>query len=77
MHNRDSFVDRRSGTDRRKLYDLQYFMDDDFTERRIAPERRGLGERRTDWIQIGKWYSVSVVALGLMDEKPGSIELSL
>jgi len=67
MNNRDAFIDRRSGADRRRLYDLQYFRDTDIAERRLAQERRGLRERRTDWIQIAKWYSVSMVGLGLTE----------
>jgi len=69
MNIRDSSIDRRSGADRRRLYDLEYFMDTDITDRRTTQERRGLRERRTDWIQIAKWYSVSMVALGFTKDK--------
>lgn len=40
-----SFIDRRSGEDRRKKYSLDYF-ESDGKERRIKEERRQQGERR-------------------------------
>ncbi len=46
MKNR-SFVDRRSGEDRRKTYSLDYF-ENDGKEKRVKEERRKQGERRSD-----------------------------
>ena len=40
-----SFIDRRSGEDRRKTYSLDYF-ESDGKERRIKEEQRQQGERR-------------------------------
>ncbi len=42
-----SFVDRRSGEDRRKTYSLDYF-ENDGKEKRVKEERRKQGERRSD-----------------------------
>ena len=42
-----SFIDRRSGEDRRKKYSLDYF-ESNGKERRIGEERRKKDERRTD-----------------------------
>ncbi|MCP4370354.1 MAG: hypothetical protein GY797_19900 [Deltaproteobacteria bacterium] len=41
-----SFIDRRSGEDRRKTYSLDYF-ENDGKENRIKVERRKQGERRS------------------------------
>jgi len=42
-----SFIDRRSGEDRRKTYSLDYF-ENDGKENRIKVDRRKQGERRSD-----------------------------
>ncbi len=42
-----SFVDRRSGEDRRKTYSLDYF-ENDGKEKRVKEEGRKQGERRSD-----------------------------
>ncbi len=42
-----SFIDRRSGEDRRKTYSLDYF-ENDGKEKRVKEERRQQGERRSD-----------------------------
>ena len=42
-----SFIDRRSGEDRRKTYSLDYF-ENDGKEKRVKEERRKQGERRSD-----------------------------
>jgi hypothetical protein len=55
--NRRSMLDRRSGEDRRRAYSLDYFINGGM-ERRISGERRKNTERRADWRQVGKWYSV-------------------
>ena len=41
-----SFIDRRSGEDRRKSYSLDYF-ENDGKENRIKEDRRKQGERRS------------------------------
>ena len=42
-----SFIDRRSGEDRRKTYSLDYF-ENDGKEKRVKEEGRKQGERRSD-----------------------------
>ena len=54
---RRSPVDRRSGEDERKLYNLDYFTDGG-EERRKGKERRESGERRSGWARVYKWCSV-------------------
>ena len=53
-----SNMDRRSGDDRRKAYDLDYFLNGG-VERRDWKERRSNAERRTGWTRVSKWASVS------------------
>jgi hypothetical protein len=54
---RQSWLDRRSGEDRRQTYSLDYFVEGG-KERRQVEERRRSGERRHQWLRIDKWYSV-------------------
>ena len=56
---RRSYLDRRSGEDRRKAYNLDYFISGG-RERRKRRERRIHSERRSDWKMVNKWYSVFV-----------------
>ena len=49
--------DRRSGVDRRRIFNRGYFrLGGD--ERRIGGERRSGKERRKDWFRVTKWSSV-------------------
>jgi hypothetical protein len=57
-----SDMDRRSGEDRRRAYDLDYFSNGR-AERRYWKERRSNVERRVDWTRVSKWSSVSLKAL--------------
>lgn len=50
-------IDRRSGRERRRIDDLDYFLKGGM-ERRRRRERRSNLERRADWVRINKWYSV-------------------
>ena len=50
--------DRRSGSDRRKVYDLDYFMNGG-VERRAFKERRSGSERRAQWKMISEWSSIA------------------
>jgi hypothetical protein len=59
----DPYVDRRSGEDRRTIYDSDYFAQDG-KERRSGIERRKARERRDNCIRVSKWSSVC------LDEKP-------
>lgn len=53
----DSFMDRRSGEDRRKIHSLEYFKNGG-VDRRLESERRTSGERRADCIRVSEWSSV-------------------
>jgi len=48
--------DRRSGEDRRKIYDLAYTLEG--MERRSGKEQRFGIERRKEWVKETKWSSV-------------------
>jgi hypothetical protein len=50
-------IDRRSGEDKRKRYNLDYFTDGG-EERRKGKERRQSEERRSGWARVYKWCSV-------------------
>ena len=52
-----SQIDRRSGEDERKAYNLDYFFKGG-DERRKQIERRKLGERRRNWVRVNRWCSV-------------------
>ena len=49
--------DRRSGLDRRTIYNLVYSHVEG-TERRSGKERRSGNERRKNWFRVTKWSSV-------------------
>jgi len=57
-----SDMDRRSGEDRRRAYDLDYFSNGG-VERRNWKEQRSNVERRVGWTRVSKWSSVSPKAL--------------
>jgi hypothetical protein len=50
-------IDRRSGEDRRRVYNLDYF-ENGGRERRKQDERRHEGERRADCVRVSEWSSV-------------------
>ena len=52
-----SSIDRRSGADRRKAHDLDYFLNNGI-ERRRGKERRSPVEQRRTWLRVGEWHSV-------------------
>jgi hypothetical protein len=53
----DPYVDRRSGEDRRQVYDADYFENQGL-ERRINNERRQPAERRGHCVRVTRWSSV-------------------
>ena len=53
----DPYVDRRSGDDRRIVYDSDYFENGGL-ERRRGKDRRQRGERRQDCVRVSHWSSV-------------------
>ncbi len=54
-------IDRRSGEDNRRSYNLDYFFGGG-VERRRRRERRRLEERRRNWVRVNRWCSVFVGA---------------
>ena len=59
MERRGYRIDRRSGIDRRKIHDLNYFIRGG-EERRKFAERRSREERRKNWVRVDEWISVFV-----------------
>jgi len=53
----DPYVDRRSGEDRRQVYDTVYWESGGL-ERRSAKDRRRQKERRGNCANVSKWSSV-------------------
>lgn len=53
----DPYVDRRSGDDRRAVYDSDYFANGGI-ERRQGKDRRQQNERRDGCTRVSKWSSV-------------------
>lgn len=53
----DPYVDRRSGDDRRAVYDSDYF-DGGGLERRNGLDRRQQDERRDNCLRVSQWSSV-------------------
>ena len=56
----DPYVDRRSGEDRRQVYDADYFQNGGL-ERRSGKEQRQHHERRKDCTRVSQWSSVCSV----------------
>ena len=52
----DPYVDRRSGEDRRKVYDSDYWESGGI-ERRRAKDRRQQKERRSSCVSVSQWSS--------------------
>jgi hypothetical protein len=53
----DPYVDRRSGEDRRQVYDSAYWESGGI-ERRGVKDRRQQKERRDSCVRVSKWSSV-------------------
>jgi hypothetical protein len=53
----DPYVDRRSGDDRRMVYDSDYFENGGL-ERRQGKDRRQPDERRHGCVRVSQWSSV-------------------
>ncbi len=53
----DPYVDRRSGEDRRIVYDSDYWESGGI-ERRSVKDRRQHKERRDSYVNVSKWSSV-------------------
>jgi len=68
MERRGFRIDRRSGVDRRKIHDLNYFIIGG-VERRKFKERRSREERRKNWIRVDEWISVFVDDPGILKRR--------
>ncbi len=55
----DPYVDRRSGEDRRQVYDADYWESGGI-ERRSAKDRRQQKERRGSCVKVSEWSSVCI-----------------
>ncbi len=55
----DPYVDRRSGEDRRQVYDSAYWESEGI-ERRGLKDRRQPEERRGNCIKVSKWSSICI-----------------
>ena len=53
----DPYIDRRSGEDRRKVYDADYW-DRGGIEKRKLKDRRQQKERRASCVNVSEWSSV-------------------
>ena len=53
----DSGGQKRSGRDRRRLFDA-YYVEEDGTKKSILNERRSKSERRKGWKRVSQWGSV-------------------
>jgi hypothetical protein len=53
----DPYVDRRSGENRRQVYDSDYW-ESGGVERRSASDRRQQKERRDSCVKVSNWSSV-------------------
>jgi len=62
----DPYSDRRSGDDRRKVYDLDFFEQGGI-ERRRGIETRQIGERRAQCVEVSQWSSVCPKAKSSVD----------
>jgi hypothetical protein len=67
----DPYVDRRSGEDRRQVYDSEYWEMIGI-ERRKLNDRRQRKERRANFVNVSQWSSV-----GLEDSAAQSYLLGL
>jgi hypothetical protein len=55
----DPYVDRRSGENRRQVYDFD-FWESGGIESRSAKERRQQKERRDSYVRVSEWSSVCI-----------------
>ena len=55
----DPYVDRRSGEDRRQVYDSAYWESGGI-ERRSIKDRRQPKERRDNCVKVSKWSSICI-----------------
>lgn len=56
QNNKRSFIERRTGKDRRRIFSIKglFFRKQD---RRTSQERRSDTENRKNWVRVSKWSS--------------------
>ncbi len=74
-----ALFDRRSGQDRRKAYNIDYFIDGGREQRNSSGRERRAEDkdRRKDWVKISPWSSLHIEEKKpkkTRDEKPPDIE---
>ena len=57
------FPERRTGKDRRKIFELHRFFCKGPKRRYALQDRRSQEERRDGWVRINKWSSVNLYDL--------------
>jgi len=69
---RDPYIDRRSGENRRQVYDTDYW-DSGGMEGRSAKDRRQPKERRGSYVKVSKWSSVCIEDRPISSHLPAEI----
>jgi hypothetical protein len=59
------FPERRTGKDRRKIFNLHRFFYNGPERRKILHDRRAQAERRDGWVRITRWSSANLQDLKL------------
>lgn len=54
------FPERRTGKDRRKIFNLHRFFYNGPERRKTLHDRRAREERRDGWVRISRWSSVKL-----------------
>ena len=70
-----SFVERRTGKDRRRFSSLKRIIFKQ-EERRVSPERRSTDERRHDWVRVTRWSSAFLNDLKISKYILGKVRLT-
>jgi hypothetical protein len=61
-NNNHSFAERRSGKDRRRIFNHGHFLFKT-SDKKNLKERRLQAERREGWVRVTKWSSVCPLSL--------------
>lgn len=67
-----TFLDRRSGEDRREVYDLDYFAEGGTERRHRHNRRQSRFDRRAGWVRIEGWWASVYSGALKPDHLPGS-----
>ncbi|UCE56766.1 MAG: hypothetical protein JSV31_15360 [Desulfobacterales bacterium] len=55
-----AFSERRTGKDRRRIFNLHRFFYKGHERREVLQDRRSQEERRDGWVRISKWSSMKL-----------------